>query len=227
MAVGNRLKKAAGFHVVEADSTRIVLGLTGGTGAGKTSALDALRELGGKVMDCDAVYHEMLDNNEDMKNEINARFPGVFGKDGKLNRKKLGQEVFAKKERLAILDDIVFRFVVPELNRRLAAEGDGLYAIDAINLFESGSDKLCDRTIAITAPTELRVRRIMARDGIDEQYARLRISAQKPDDYYRGKCDYELNNNAESPEEFHKEALLFFSKLIEKLNDEKRRGADE
>ena len=225
LAIGNRLKKAAGFHVVEADSHRIVLGLTGGTGAGKTSALNAIRELGGTVIDCDAVYHEMLENSQEMRNAINAKFPGVFDQDGKLNRQKLGQEVFAQKDRLAQLNEIVFDFMTPELDRRMESAGDGLFAIDAINLLESGADRLCDRTIAVTAPTELRVRRIMARDGITEQYARLRISAQKPDEYYRGKCDCELNNAADTPEAFQAEAKLFFTRLIETITEEKRRAS--
>ena len=224
LAIGNRLKKAAGFHVVEADSHRIVLGLTGGTGAGKTSALNAIRELGGTGIDCDAVYHEMLENSQEMRNAINAKFPGVFDQDGKLNRQKLGQEVFAQKDRLAQLNEIVFGFMTPELDRRMESAGDGLFAIDAINLLESGADRLCDRTIAVTAPTELRVRRIMARDGITEQYARLRISAQKPDEYYRGKCDCELNNAADTPEAFQAEAKLFFTRLIETITEEKRRA---
>ena len=224
LAVGNRLKKAAGFHIVESDSQRIVLGLTGGTGAGKTSALNAIRELGGEIIDCDAVYHEMLDNDQELRNTINAAFPGVFGADGKLNRQKLGQEVFAKKERLDKLNAIVFRFLIPELERRLDSAPDGLYAIDAINLIESGLDRLCDRTIAVTAPTELRVRRIMARDNISEQYARLRISAQKPDEFYRSKCDLELNNGAETAETFQREAKLFFERLVESLREEKRHG---
>ena len=224
LAVGNRLKKAAGFHIVESDSQRIVLGLTGGTGAGKTSALNAIRELGGAIIDCDAVYHEMLDHDQELRNTINATFPGVFGPDGKLNRQKLGQEVFAKKERLDKLNSIVFRFLIPELERRMEGIPDGLYAIDAINLIESGLDRLCDRTIAVTAPTELRVRRIMARDNITEQYARLRISAQKSDEFYRGKCDLELNNGAETAEAFQREAKLFFARLVESLREEKRHG---
>lgn len=224
LAVGNRLKKAAGFHIVESDSQHIVLGLTGGTGAGKTSALNAIRELGGEIIDCDAVYHEMLDHDQEFRNTINASFPGVFGPDGKLNRQKLGQEVFAKKERLDKLNSIVFRFLIPELEKRMEGIPDGLYAIDAINLIESGLDRLCDRTIAVTAPTELRVRRIMARDNITEQYARLRISAQKPDEFYRGKCDLELNNGAETAEAFQQEAKLFFARLVEALREEKRHG---
>ena len=225
LAIGNRLKKAAGFHIIEADSQRIIFGLTGCTGAGKTSALKAIQALGGQIIDCDAVYHRMLDENEAMRNAINEKFPGVFSKEGKLDRRKLGEEVFSKKDRLAQLNEIVFRFLVPEVERSVTKLPDGRYAIDAINLLESGLDRLCDRTIAITAPVELRVRRIMARDGISEQYARLRISAQKPDEYYRSKCDCELNNALDTPAEFEKLAVLFFQKLMETVREEKRHGA--
>jgi len=223
LAIGNRLKKAAGFHVINADSQRIILGITGGTGAGKSSALRAFQDLGGSVIDCDAVYHEVLNGSEDFKNAINEKFPGVFSAEGRLNRKKLGQEVFAKRDRLDQLNAIVYRFLMPELERMVAA-ADGLCALDAINLFESGLDRLCDRTVAVTAPTELRVKRVMARDHVTEQYARLRINAQKQDEYYRGKCDCELNNATDSPEEFYREAYLFFECLIESIMEENQHG---
>ena len=224
LAIGNRLKKAAGFHVVEADSQRVVLGITGGTGAGKTSALRAIEALGGQVIDCDAAYHEMLAENEELRNAINEKFPGVFRSDGSLNRRKLGEEVFARKDRMEQLNEIVFRFLVPEIERRVEALPDGLYAIDAVNLLESGLDHLCDQTIAVTAPLELRVRRIMARDGITEQYARLRISAQKADEYYRSKCDCELTNSADTAEAFQADAQLFFPRMVEAIREEKRHG---
>lgn len=226
LAIGNRLKKAAGFHVLEAGAEPVVLGLTGGTGAGKTSALRALESLGAEVIDCDALYHQMLDNNRELRQEIGNAFPGVFGADGRLDRQRLGQEVFASKERLERLNSIVFHHMEPELRRRLSDNAGGLVAIDAISLLEGGLDQMCDRTIAVTAPLELRVRRIMARDGITEQYARLRISAQKPDEYYRERCDLELNNAAESAEAFEEEAKRFFTRLIESIKEEKAHGKE-
>ena len=224
LAVGNRLKKAAGFHIIEAGSARVVLGLTGGTGAGKTSALNAIRAMGGMVIDCDAVYHEMLESNDDMRNAIHVTFPGVFSLDGKLDRKKLGQEVFADKDRLEQLNTIIYKHIVPEVGRRLAAGDEQMYAIDAINLMESGLNQLCDRTVAITSPLELRVRRIMNRDNITEQYARLRISAQKPDEFYRSKFDCELNNSAETVEAFEAEARIFFERLVDDIKEDKAHG---
>ena len=226
LAIGNRLKKAAGFHVLEAGVEPVVLGLTGGTGAGKTSALRALESLGAEVIDCDALYHQMLDSNRELRQEIGNAFPGVFGADGRLDRQRLGQEVFASKERLERLNGIVFRYMEPELRHRLSSNAGGLVAIDAISLLEGGLDQMCDRTIAVTAPLELRVRRIMARDGISEQYARLRISAQKPDEYYRERCDLELNNAAESAEAFEAEAKRFFERLIESIKEEKAHGKE-
>ena len=122
------------------------------------------------------------------------------------------------------LNGIVARHLVPEVRRRLAASESKIFAIDAINLLEGGLDQLCDRTIAVTAPLELRVRRIMARDNITEQYARLRISAQQPDEYYRGKCDCELNNAADTAAAFEMEAREFFQRLIDTIKEEKAHG---
>ena len=219
LAVSNRLKKAAGFKTIAADQKKVVIGITGGTGSGKTSALDAIRDLGGTVIDCDAVYHEMLETSAELRHAIEVKFHGVFRSDGSLNRQKLGELVFENKERMAQLNEVIYRFLVPEVQRR-AQVGD-LVAIDAINLIESGSGELCDRTVAITAPAELRVRRIMARDGIDERYARMRISAQKSDEFYRSKCDYELSNTADTPELFRETARVFFTRLIGELREEK------
>lgn len=224
LAVGNRLKKAAAFHVIEADTEPVVLGITGGTGAGKTSALRAIEALNGAVIDCDAVYHQMLETDQGLRSAISASFPGAFSLDGTLDRQQLGREVFSDKERLEQLNSIVYHFMQPELRSRLAAGTTRLCAIDAINLLEGGLETLCDRTVAITSPMELRVRRIMARDGISEQYARLRISAQKPDEFYRSKCDCELNNGAETAEAFEAQAREFFSRLIEQVREEKQRA---
>ena len=200
-----------------------VLGITGPTGAGKTTLLREVEKLGGTVIDCDRVYHKILSESEEFKNAINEKFPGVFTAEGQLNRKKLGQEVFAKRDRLEQLNAIVYRFLIPTLEQVVEA-ADGLCVLDAINLFESGLDRLCDRTVAVTAPTELRVKRIMSRDHITEQYARLRVNAQKQDEYYRGKCDCELNNASDSPEEFRRESYLFFERLVETIQEEKRHG---
>lgn len=212
LAVSNRLKKAAGFHVIEAPRP-LVIGITGPTGAGKTSALRALEQLGGYVLDCDAVYHEMLQSDVALRNAIVEAFGDVFSADGQLNRQKLGTTVFRSPERLDRLNTIIYTHLPRELERRMALSPAPVIGIDAINLVESGLSRLCDRTLAVIAPAEDRVRRIMARDGINEEYARLRVAAQKEDAYYRAHCTDVLVNTSATPEEFQAIALSFFHQI--------------
>ena len=96
----------------------------------------------------------------------------------------------------------------------MAASPAPIIGIDAINLVESGLSKLCDRTLAVLAPVEDRIRRIMARDGISDEYARLRVAAQKDDAFYRTHCTDILENTSAAPEAFQKTALLFFQRLL-------------
>lgn len=213
LAVGNRLKKAAGFHVIEAPRPLIV-GITGPTGAGKTSALRALEQLGGCVLDCDAIYHDMLRSDDGLRRAITDAFGRVFAADGQLDRQKLGTLVFGDPQQLERLNTIIYAHLPRELERRMAASPAPIIGIDAINLVESGLSKLCDRTLAVLAPVEDRIRRIMARDGISDEYARLRVAAQKDDAFYRTHCTDILENTSPAPEAFQKTALLFFQRLL-------------
>ena len=214
LAVVNRLKKAAGFNTMEAKS-QIVIGLTGGSGAGKTSALRAIEKMGGCVLDCDAIYHEMLKSNITLRNDITEAFGDVFNADGTLDRLKLGNVVFADNTALERLNAIIYACFPGELTARIDGTDAPIIGIDAINLMESGVDKLCDFTIAVIAPIESRVKRIMMRDNISEEYARLRIGAQKNDDFYRTHCTAVLENNAQSSEVFEAFAAEELRKMIE------------
>ena len=173
----------------------MILGITGGTGCGKTTLLHVIREKGGLVLDCDAIYHELLKSDKAMLAAIDARFPGCVEK-GVLNRKKLGSIVFADKNALLDLKAITHAAVKAEVIRQLAT-APGLAAIDAIALFEGGLAELCHVTVAVTAPVEDRVKRLMVRDGISEDYARSRIAAQKDEGWFCQHCDHVLENNGE------------------------------
>ena len=185
----------------------MILGITGGTGCGKTTLLNVLRELGGLVLDCDAIYHELLQTDRDLLAAIEARFPGTV-ENGVLQRKKLGNVVFSDEKALLDLNRITHGAVKAEVLRRLA-EKPSLAAIDAIGLIEGGLAELCDLTVAVTAPREARIRRLMARDGISAEYAEKRIDAQKDPSWYRENCDYILENTG-TEQEFISKCLVFF-----------------
>ena len=171
----------------------MILGITGGTGCGKTTLLNIIADHGGLILDCDAIYHDLLATDFSLLAAIDARFPGVV-EDGTLQRKKLGAIVFSDEAALLDLNRITHSAVIAEVQRRLSSN-PRLAAIDAIALFEGGLSELCDVTIAITAPLEARITRLMHRDNISEAYARTRISAQHEADWFRQRCDYILENN--------------------------------
>ena len=188
----------------------MIIGITGGTGCGKTTLLNLIREQGGLVLDCDAIYHELLKSDNAMLAAIDARFPGVI-ENGALNRKKLGSIVFSDEKALLDLNKITHTAVKAEVLRRLEA-APSLAAIDAIGLFEGGLAELCHVTVAITAPVEDRVKRLMARDNISEEYARSRINAQHNADWFREKCNYVLENDG-SLDAFATKCLAFLDTI--------------
>ena len=173
----------------------MILGITGGSGSGKTTLLNLIRKAGGLVLDCDAIYHELLQTDTEMLSAIEEHFPGTV-EAGQLNRKKLGAIVFADETALLALNSITHSAVKKEVLRRLEPMPK-LAAIDAIGLFEGGLAEICNITVAVTAPVEQRIARLMARDGISEDYARSRIAAQHSDAWFREKCSITLENTGD------------------------------
>ena len=161
------------------------------------------------MLDCDAIYHKLLQTSKDMLAKIDERFPGTVA-DGVLNRKALGEIVFSDAAALADLNTITHSFVRREVMQALSShKGDAV--IDAIGLFEGGLSQLCDCTVAITAPEEMQISRLMVRDNISREYALSRIRAQKRPEEFMALCDFVLENSG-TEKEFQEQCLAFFKK---------------
>ena len=197
-----------------------VIGITGQTGCGKSSALETLKDKGALILDCDKVYHEMLNSDEAMINEIRENFPDAF-EGAELNRKKLGSIVFNDPELLNKLNSITHRYIKTEVKRRLrefALAGGSIAAVDAIELISSGIADECSFTVAVLADREKRIERIMQRDGISREYAEARVNSQHGEEYFKEKCTRYIYNNS-TVDDFRK-------RFIELTDEEIKHGRD-
>lgn len=194
-----------------------LIGITGGTGCGKTTALSELEALGALVIDCDALYHELLETNGQMLADIERSFPGTVT-DGKLDRKALGATVFSNEAALEDLNAITHYYIGVEFDKRLrdwAMQGGTLAAVDAIALIESGLGARCKAVIGVVAEKTTRIERIMKRDGISYEYALMRVAAQYPNEYFEEKCGYVLHNDG-SEADFRKQCKKLFKEVLKK-----------
>ncbi len=192
------------------------VGVTGGTGAGKTTALDSLRDMGALVIDADKVYHELCGSCRPMLEEIAARFPGTV-REGVLERKTLGAVVFSDPQALMDLSAITDKYVIGAIDRMLAvhaAAGGRYAAIDAINLIGTSLEGKLTALVGVLAPEETRARRLVAREGVTMDYAMKRIRAQKPDSYYIERCDHIIHNDG-SREQFRRVCDQLFHHILE------------
>ena len=197
-----------------------IIGITGGTGAGKSSAVQALQTLGALALDCDEIYHQLLISCQDMREEIEASFGDVTN-EGKIDRRKLGEIVWSDPASLQDLNTITHKYIGKEIGRRLGlfkAQAGTLAVIDAIALIESGQNTGCDIVVGVIAPHEKRISRIMDRDKLTRKHAQKRITAQQPESYYKKNCDYILENNYDTQAEFEEKCIEFFSELLQKQN---------
>lgn len=194
-----------------------IIGITGPTGAGKTTLLREAEALGGAAIDCDAVYHRMLDSDAALQDRLEDAFGPLRDGERRVDRKKLGAIVFRDPVQLERLNAIA-QGAVAERTRELLElyreQGKSLAAVDAIALLESPLKELCKPTVAVLASPEVRVRRIMAREGISLDYAWSRVKAQKPDEYFSRHCDYTLINDCSSAEEFSQKVQEFLKEVL-------------
>ena len=192
MAVYNRLIRAAAFCIIDLTKP-FTVGLTGPTGAGKSYVCEIFRQKGFKIIDCDKIAHELTAKNAPILTELASEFGEDVVKNGKLDRKLLASRAFDTKEHTKKLNSILH----PAIIKRCKEEANGLTVLDASQLFEANMQNDCYKVIGVLADEDVRIKRIIARDNITEQQAKLRMSAQFDNDYFIDNCDYIIYNNGE------------------------------
>ena len=178
-----------------------LIGLTGPSGAGKSTVAAHFAAFGIPVLDADAIYHELLLPPSDCLCELSRHFgKEILLDDGSLNRRRLASRVFADKAELEALNQIAHRHVMQEVHRRLQdlRNSEAVAAIlDAPQLFESGANRDCSAVVSVLANAELRLGRILARDGISREEALDRMRSQNSDRFFIENSDYVIENNGD------------------------------
>lgn len=181
-----------------------IIGLTGGSGSGKGEVSKILAELDIPSIDTDLVYRELTAADTPCLRVLSDEFgTGIISEDGSLDRATLAGLVFsgegadARRERL---NQIAHRFILDETRKRLrlyAERGYSMVIVDAPVLFESGFDKECDAVICVIADRDVRISRIVARDSLSEEAAKMRIDSQMSDSALKERSDYAIVNNGD------------------------------
>lgn len=187
---------------------KMLIGLTGRTGSGKSSAARIFEKLGAFVADCDTVAHEIL-HNENVKEKLSCAFTRkIFDENNEINRKALGSIVFSDNKKLRKLNEIVHGAIVERCIELCVASGKDICVMDGSELEASGADEKCDFIVVITADENVRLSRIMLRDGIDRESALRRMQAQKE---YSKKAIFIENNGDEK--ELEKEITKIYNRV--------------
>ena len=182
----------------------LLIGLTGPSGAGKSRVAEIFAYFGLPVLNADEIYHQLLSPPSHCLNELVDHFGNtILTSAGTLNRRVLADIVFSDPASLSTLNTISHRYVMEEVSRRMEQmrrEGIRAAVLDAPQLFEAGANRLCGAVVSVLADKNLRLERILQRDGIERDAALRRISAQKSDEFFRTHSNYIIENNYHTPE---------------------------
>lgn len=199
----------------------MVIGLTGPTGAGKSTICSYLIDKGVKIIDADKVGKNVINENHNCRNELASYFGAdIVDEDLKINRKILARRAFSSSKQTQMLNKITHPYIVnkiKEIISTFSSNGAQTIIIDAALLFESELNFICDKVIAVLSDSNIRKKRIINRDSLTENDAKLRLRAQKCDTFYH-KADFIIYNN-ESKEKLLNNFNAVFCKIQESLNE--------
>jgi len=191
----------------------IIIGLTGGSGAGKSEVCRAFLSLGIESVDTDKISREATKKGSECLRELTENFSGaILTAYGELDRQKLAELAFSSRENLDLLNKITHRHILNECRRiilDMQNAGRKAVVIDAPLLFESGFDKSCDVIISVVADQKKRIERITARDNITAEQAKTRIKNQKSDAFFIEHSDYVIYNNTSYADVYIQAAKIY------------------
>ena len=189
-----------------------LIGLTGQSGAGKSTVAEVFAKLGANIINADMIVAELYNAGSPCLKAVAAEFgQDILNPDGTLDRRKLAQRAFASRERTDALNRLVHPFVTARLFELLRG-AEGIVVFDAPQLFEANADVICDAVVAVTADKDIRVNRIIKRDSLSEEQAMLRVNAQYGEEYFRARADYIIENNIDE-ESLRTQAEKVYNKL--------------
>ena len=179
----------------------LLIGLTGASGSGTSTAGKLLEERGYFFVDADRVYHELLASDDALRQSLAVEFgAGILTPEGVVDRKALGKIVFSDGSALLRLNALTHGKVIKKIWSLIEGSGSERAAVEAVELISSGMADKCDAVIGLVAEDSVRARRIAKRDSIPLRDAKKRIAAQKSNEYYIENCGYSLENNGSAEE---------------------------
>lgn len=203
-----------------------VIGLTGMSGAGKSTAAEAMRRLGAVVLDCDAIAREALNDEGVMDKLVHSFGGGIVGEDGRIIRRKLAQKAFADRNSTELLNKATHPFIIDRVRDGVENAADGqTVVIDAPLLFQSGLDCMCDAVIAVVSDPETLAGRISERDGLSAAEAAARLSAQEDMPELLKRADYIINNGRNmSVAQLMAEAANIYGRINNNVTNGREKG---
>lgn len=177
-----------------------IIGLTGQSGAGKSTVAKLFTDKGILVVSADKIVSELYQKDSVCLNVLSANFgKDIINSDGTLNRQKLAQKAFVTKENTSLLNSLIHPFVLSKflaiIKDASKNSNNNIAVFDAPQLFESNADAFCKAVIAVTASENIRLNRICSRDNISKECAKLRMNAQLDELFFRNNCDFIIENN--------------------------------
>lgn len=192
-----------------------IIGITGSSGSGKSTVANILsKQLKAELINADDIAKQMQKTGSEYFNNIVNLFGAeIIKENGSLNRKKIAEIIFQDKNQRDKLDNLTYKYVVKEIENQIKISKAQTIIIDAPLLIESKLNKICNIIIAVISRQEEQIKRICARDNIEENVAKLRIKAQKNNEFYQKNADYIIENNGGNYNEFVGKIRKLVSKL--------------